>query len=115
MARKTAVTKTYRRECLDGLLLQVIPVQIELGVVDGKSTLGPLRASQKGLDGRRHHTVVRAILGVLEVHVRDPVVGEIFGHLAGCARGPRADITLPGKEEEENCQQNLLVVISLLF
>lgn len=38
--------ESYRFEGRDFLLVEIIPRQVELGVVDGESTLGALRAAQ---------------------------------------------------------------------
>ena len=84
--------ETYRWEGLDRLLLDIIPAQIELGIVNSKTSLGALGASQQRLHRRWHHTVVGAV-GVLEVHSGGPVVGEILSHLAGGASGPLANVT----------------------
>jgi hypothetical protein len=58
---------TYWWEGFDRLLLQVILVQIELSIVDGKSTLGTIRSSKQGLDGCRRDTVIGTIGRMLEV------------------------------------------------
>lgn len=90
---------TYRRECLDGLALEVIPRQVKLGVVDRKTALRTVGASQERLHRSWHDTVISAVLGVLEVHVGNPVVGEVLGHLASRACCPLANITLHGRVE----------------
>lgn len=84
-----------RGKCLDGLRLEVVPRQIELGVVDSESTLGTIGPSQQRLHRLGHDPVVSPVLGVLEVHVRDPVVGKVVRHLACGAGGPLSDITAP--------------------
>lgn len=43
--------------------------------------------------------MVGAVGGVLEVQVGGPVVGEVLGHLAGGAGGPRADVAGHGGVE----------------
>jgi hypothetical protein len=112
-------SKAYRREGLDWLLLDVIPREIELGVVDSTSVkmsadewstrirrrfyvqtaLSTVRPSQQGLDRRRRDLVVGAVRRVLEEEVGNPVVGEVLGHVAGGAGCPLADIALHGGVE----------------
>ncbi len=41
----------YRWESLNGLLLEVVLVQIELGIVDSEAALGAVGASQQGWTG----------------------------------------------------------------
>ena len=83
-------------EGLDRLLLEVVLGEVELGVVDGESALGAVRASQQRLDRLGQHPVIGAVLGVLEVQVGHPVVAKIVRHLARGAGCPLSDITVPG-------------------
>lgn len=64
----------YRWESLDGLLLQVILVKVELCVVNRQSTRGAVRSTQQRLNWNDRNTLVRPISRVLEVKLRSPIV-----------------------------------------
>lgn len=51
----------------DGLLLEVVAVQIELRVVDCQAASGALGSAEKGLYGNNRDAVVRTVSRVLEV------------------------------------------------
>jgi hypothetical protein len=97
--RGEKVKWTYGLEGLDGLLFEVVLVEVELGVVDGQPARGALRAPEEGLDGEDGDAVVGAVGGVFEVEHGGPVVGEVLGHLAGRAGAPRAHVAHHGGVE----------------
>ena len=105
----------YRLEGLYALLLEVVPRQVELRVVDGETAYCAVGAAEKGLHGDDGDAVVGAVGGVLEVQLGSPVVAfrpvsqssfffpsrstkwkecvpEVLGHLARCARSSGAYI-----------------------
>ena len=96
---ETSKCGTYRRESLNWLSRQIILRQVKLGVVDSQTALGAVGPSQERLHRLRLDQMVGAILGVLEVHVRNPVVGEIIRHLARRAGGPLTNVAQHGGVE----------------
>ena len=102
-----SILGSYRWEALDGLLLQVVPHEIELSIVDSEPTLSTVGASKQGLNWNRRHAMVGAVGRVLEVQVRSPVIGEVFRHLAGSALSPGANIA--GHSDIEGISANDVV------
>jgi hypothetical protein len=78
------------REGFDGLLLYIVLRQVELSVIDCKSTHS---AVLTWTYIHRRHTVVGSVCRILEVQDSSPVIGKVLRHLARGARGALANIT----------------------
>jgi len=65
----------YRLEALHRVLLNVVPDQVGLGVVDSKTALSTgVTIKIARVNGDNRHSVVGAVRWVLEVQRRGPVV-----------------------------------------
>jgi len=84
-----------RLEALDRVLLDVVPGQVGLSIIDREPALSAGITIQIARVNRNNwHAVVGPVRRMLEVQGSSPIVGKVLGHFAGGTGSPRADITL---------------------